>query len=294
MKIKHLSFCFAVIAVCASVLFIACSKSTSSGGGTTSGSGTQSISLFMTDGPGMYNHVYLDIKSISVLVDTSTNTRRHDGDDWDRFGARNGKPDSSFVWDSLGVKAGVYDLLQLRNGVDTLLATSNIAAGSVRLIRINLGTNNSVMKDSVTYPLQIPVGAPTYILVKLMGNEWEHFAVNSSRLWIDFDIMRSIVFYNNTHYLFPFIRTFIVSKTGSISGRILPEDALPEAVSIFGSSDTSYALPNREGNFKVRGLKDGTYRVHISAANGYRDTTINNVIISNASNVSISTVMLHK
>ena len=192
------------------------------------------------------------------------------------------------------MKAGVYDLLQLRNGVDTLLATSNIAAGSVRLIRINLGTNNSVMKDSVTYPLQIPAGASTYILVKLMGNEWEHFAVNASRLWIDFDIMRSIVFYNNAYYLFPFIRTFVVSNTGSIAGRILPEVAWPEAVSIYGSSDTAYALPNRDGNFKTRGLKDGTYSVHITAASGYRDTTITNVKISNASNVSIGTITLHQ
>lgn len=293
MKTKHLFFSFAVMAVCASVLFVACSKNMSSEG-TASSTGTQSVSLFMTDGPGVYNHVYLDIKSISVLVDTSSNTRMHDGDDWDRFGSRNSKPDSSFVWDSLNVKAGVYDLLQLRNGVDTLLATSNIAAGSVRLIRINLGTNNSVMKDSVSYPLQIPAGAPSYILVKLMGNEWEHFAVNSSRLWIDFDIMRSIVLYNNVYYLHPFIRTFVVSKTGSIAGRIMPEVAWPEAVSIYGSSDTAYALPNRDGNFETRGLKDGTYSVHITAASGYRDTTISNVTISNASNISIGTITLHQ
>jgi hypothetical protein len=293
MKIKHLFFNFAVMAVSASVLFIACSKNMSSEG-TVSGSGTQSVSLFMTDGPGVYNHVYLDIKSISVLVDTSTNTRRHDGSNWDYIGTRHSRPDSSFVWDSLNVKAGLYDLLQLRNGVDTLLATSTIAAGSIRLIRINLGTNNYLVKDSVSHPLHIPTGATTYILMKLMGDEWEHFAVNSSRLWLDFDITRSIISFNNDYYLYPFIKTFVVNKTGSISGRILPEDALPESVSIYGNSDTAYALPNWEGNFKVRGLKDGTYRVHISAASGYRDTTINNVIISNAGNVTIGTMTLHK
>lgn len=291
MKIKSLFLGIGVMAISVSVLFVACKKNMSS---ETTSSGTQSVSLFMTDGPGIFNHVYLDIKSISVLVDTSSNTRRHDGSNWDYIGSRNSRPDSSFVWDSLNVNPGIYDLLQLRNGVDTLLATSTIAAGNVRLIRINLGSNSSVVKDSVSYPLQIPTGAPSYILVKLTGSEWEHFGVNSSRLWLDFDIMRSIILYNNAYYLYPFINAFVVSKTGSIAGKILPADALPEAVSIFGSSDTSYALPNREGNFKVRGLKDGTYRVHISAANGYRDTTINNVIISNASNVTINTVTLHK
>ena len=48
----------------------------------------------------------------------------------------------------------------------------------------------------------------------------------------------------------------------------MPEIAWPEAVSIYGSSDTAYALPSRDGNFKIRLLKDGTYSVHIVAASG--------------------------
>jgi hypothetical protein len=200
MKRKHLFIGIAFVAVAASVLIVACSKNSSMTGTPSGGSGTQNVSLYMTDGPGEYDHVYLDIKSISVLVDTSSNTRAHDGWNWIGLGARNGNPGSWYVWDTLSAKEETSDLLQLRNGVDTLLATANIAAGSVRLIRIDLGTNNSVVRDSVTYPLHLPAGAPSYILVELKGNEWQRYAANSFRLWIDFDVMRSIVFYNNTLY----------------------------------------------------------------------------------------------
>lgn len=292
MKKQHLLISAAFMVVTASALFTACSKSTSADATTP---GTQNVSLYMTDGPGAFISVKLDVKSVDVLIDTSTNTRRHDSCDFDRLGRPNQSPDSFFVWNSLNITAGVYDLLQLRNGVDTLLAQTNIKAGSIRLIKITLGTNNSVTtSDSVTHTVQIPAGAPSYILVKLMGNEWEHFASNSYRLWIDFDIARSIIQYNGVFYLTPFMKSFVVSQSGSIAGSILPRDAWPEMVKVISSSDTAYALPNRDGFFKVRGLKDGTYSVNYSASNGYKDTTINNIVITNAANVSIANVTLHK
>ena len=292
MKKQHLLFSAALMVISSAVLFTACSKSTSADSATP---GTQNVSLFMADGPGAFLNVKLDIKSVDVLIDTSSNTRRHDSCDYDRLGRPTQAPDSFFVWNSLNITAGVYDLLQLRNGVDTLLSQSNIKAGSIRLIKITLGTNNSVTtNDSVVHAVQIPAGAPSYILVKLMGNEWEHFASNSYRLWIDFDVARSIIWYNGVYYLTPFITPFVVSQTGSIAGSVSPKDAWPEMVKIVSSSDTAYALPNRDGFFKIRGLKNGTYSVNFSGANGYKDTTVNNIVISNAANVSIPNITLHK
>lgn len=305
MKSKKTIFNLALLAATASFLMIACSKNNSAD--TSAPTATQqSVSLFLTDGPGAFNNVFLDIASVEVLVDTSKNTRRNDGCNWDSFGRKDKKPDSSFVWNNLNVKAGVYDLLQLRNGVDTLLATANITKGSVRLIRINLGTNNSIIKDSITYPLNFLPNAPSYIIIKLNGNEWEHTSINASRLWLDFDVAKSIIFYNNTYYLVPFLRNFIPSQTGTIWGNVSPRDAFPEVVQVFSLTDTALALPNRDGNFKVRGLKDGTYSVWIHSlrtdsasiaipsSNLYKDTTITNVVISNASNISIGNIILHK
>ncbi len=284
-------FSVAIAAISVSTLFVACSKSNSAD----APAGTQNVSLLLTDGPGFYNNVYLDIQSVSVLVDTSTNTRKHDGCNWDIIGGGGPKPDSSLIWESLGVTAGVYDILQLRNGVDTVLAASNIRAGSIRLIKITLGTGNYVVKDSVKYSLKLPTGAPNYILVKLRGDEFEHFTTNGYRLWLDFDVQRSIIQYGTTFYLSPFINAFIVSKSGTVAGSVAPNDAWPEIVTVYNSTDTAYAIANRLGGlFKIRGLKDGTYSANFHASNGYKDTTISKITISNANSVNLGTITLHK
>ncbi len=291
MKNKHLLFSVAVVAISMSWLFTACNKSESA----SVPSGQQSTTLYMTDAPGIFDKVFLDIKSVEVLVDTSKNTRSHDGCDWDGLGRRDRQPDSAFVWQNLNATAGVYNLLQLKNGVDTLLASANIKAGSIRLIRIDLGTNNSLVKDSVTYPLNLVPGLPSYVLIKLTGNEWERTSNSSVRLWLDFDVQRSIVqLHAGAFYLSPVIHAFVVSKSGTVVGTVLPRDAWPEIVSLYNSTDTAYAITNRDGMFMIRGLKDGTYSAFFNASNGYKDTTITNITISNASKVSLGGITLHK
>jgi hypothetical protein len=292
MKKNQLMQVLAVTAISLSAIIASCSKDQSAGASASTDS--QNVSMFLTDGPGLFNAVNLDISSLEVLVDTSTNTRRHDGCDWDHIGDHGPKPDSSLVWQNLGISAGIYDILSLRNGIDTLLVQANIPKGSIRLIRINLGTNSTVTKDSVTYPLQIPPGAPAYILIKLRGDEWENYSHNHFRLWLDFDIQRSIIQVSSTtFYLRPFINCFIDKNTGSIHGVVLPHDART-LVTVSSATDTAYAIPGRDGEFKVRGLKDGNYSALIHSFNGYKDTTITNIVIQNASKVNEGIIMLHK
>jgi len=57
MKSKQLFFNAALMAVTASILFVACSKSTSTDVNAPAAT-QQSVSLFLTDGPGVFNNVY--------------------------------------------------------------------------------------------------------------------------------------------------------------------------------------------------------------------------------------------
>ncbi|MES2775886.1 MAG: DUF4382 domain-containing protein [Bacteroidota bacterium] len=289
MKNKHIQKMFVATMLFAAI-FTACQKEITENRDTS----TQNVSLYLTDGPGLFDNVFLDIQRVEVLVDTSDNTRRHDTCDWDRIGRHGPRPDSSLVWRNLGLQPAVYDVLALRNGVDTLLASANIPRGDIRLIRIDLGTNNSVVLDSVTYPLLIPPGADGFILVKLRGGEWEEFGNRRHRLWLDFDVQRSIVrIDSNTFYLRPVLSHFIDSKTGSIEGKIAPKEA--RAVITAGSvTDTAYAITGKGGEFKIRGLQNGTYSVSIKAYNGYKDSTISNIVISNSKKEKIGTITLHK
>lgn len=256
--------------------------------------GSQSVSLYLTDAPGVFDNVLIDIKSVWLLVDTSKDTRKKDTCDWDRIGrSRNEKNDSSLVWQNLGVNPGVYDILKLRNGVDTLLATATVPKGAIRLIKIELGTTHTLVKDSVAYPLNIPLNEKNYILVKLKGHEWEEFLPNRSRLWLDFDVSRSIIEKNGQFYLKPVIKFFTVKATASVSGKVTPKEA-QAVITVFNSKDTAYALPNHDGHFKVRGLSDGTYSVFVNASNGYMDTTITNVVVSKTREAQLGLITLKK
>jgi hypothetical protein len=254
----------------------------------------QNLSLYLTDGPGLFNNVFIDIRSVKVLVDTSSNTRRHDGEDWDRRGADDQKKDTSFVWENLNIKPGVYDILKFRNGADTLLAAQGITKGSIRLIKIEIGTANSIVKDSVTYPVNLPTNVPNYILIKLEGSECEEYLPGKNRLWLDFDITRSIVLESNgKYYLRAVFHYFATGKSGSIAGKVGPMEAAPLVVA-FNGTDTSYAIPDKEGYFKIRGLKDGNYTVYINASNGYFGKVLNGQQVKAPAETSVGTIILQK
>lgn len=284
----------AALAVVTAIMFYACSKDKSAS--SILPPDQQNLSLYLSDGPSLFDKVLLDIRSVEVLVDTCAAMPGHH-DDYDDDD--NHHPDSlnhsCAAWDTLTITPGIYNLLQLRNGVDTLLAQGNIPKGKVRKIRIDLGTNNSLVKDSVSYPLHLPPGAPSYVLLNLRGDECREYKPNHLHLWLDFDIARSVIRLNNGQfYLKPVFHFYTISTTGSIEGQVIPREAMP-VISVYNSTDTLYAIPWYEGGgFKVRGLSDGTYTVFVNASNGYMDTTINNVTVTAGKETKLGTIALHK
>jgi hypothetical protein len=291
MKTRKLLSFASIMAIAVTLFVTACNKSTS----VESATGQQSLALYLTDGPGLFDKVLVDIKSIKVLVDTSKNTRNQDSCNWNRIGMDDHKKDAAFVWHDLSIKAGIYDLLQLRNGTDTLLSESNITKGSIRLIKIEIGTNNSVMKDSIIYPVSIPAGAPNYVLIATQGHEYDEYLPGKNRLWLDFDVARSIVQERNgVFYLRPVFHFFTKRTSASIVGKIIPQKDAKAVVTIYNNTDTAYALPTPEGYFCVRGLKDGNYSVYINATAPYLDSTIRNVVVTAPKETSVGFITLRK
>ncbi len=291
MKTRNILSFAAMLAFVFAIVATSCNRSSSA----VQPAGQQSLALYLTDGPGLFDSVLIDIQSIKVFVDTSTNTRVHDSCDWNRRGADEHIKDTSFIWVDLGVKAGIYDLLQLRNGVDSLIAASTFPKGAIRMIKITIGTNNTLVKNSVHYPITIPAGAPNYVLITTRGDEYDEFLPGRSRLWLDFDVARSIVqTRNGSFYLRPVFHFFTIKATASIVGQITPQRDAQAVLTIYNSTDTAYALPSPNGNFAVRGLKDGTYSVFVNSTRPYLDTTINNVIVAAPKQTSLGVITLHK
>lgn len=259
--------------------------------------GQQRVNLMLTDDPGLFDKVFLDIQKVEVLVDTCKNDKDDDRwDDRDRCGwweDRRDNDDECEVWDSLGIRAGVYDVLALRNGLDTSLATGNIRKGRIEKIRITLGTSNSLVKDSVSYPLR-SVNGQVKIVIKVRHNEWDEVTPDNLQLWLDFDVQRSIIQVNRgTFILKPVIHVWTVRQTGAVAGKVLPKDA-QSVITVYNNLDSLYAIPGRDGEFKVRGLKVGTYSVYVNAGNGYRDTTIADVKVERGKETKVATITVKK
>jgi hypothetical protein len=269
------------------IIFYACNKENSVNNSAVP-AGKQNLTLFMTDGPGYFDKVLVDIRSVKVLVDTCSKKDR-DGH-WDDHHDR----DTCDVWDSLSIHPGVYDLFTLRNGTDTLLAGGNVPAGKIIVIKIELGTHNSLVKDSVTYPLLLPPGTSPFIYITLRGDEWDEYLPGRLQLWMDFDISRSVIrVRDNMFYLRPFIKIFTHKASGEIEGRVLPKQAFT-VITATSSNDTAYALPGWDGEYKMRGLKPGTYSVFFNASNGYKDTTITGVNVMLGKDTQLGTITLKK
>jgi hypothetical protein len=193
----------------------------------------------------------------------------------DRFAANDSDKDDHLKnrdefgeWIDLKYTPGVIDLLTLRNGVETKLGEANIAAGTVRKVRITLGTNNSVVKDSVTYPLGLINPTHNYLYVRLFNEHRQRGTNDNTKTWVDFDIAKSIVEVNGAFFLKPVLRPFCDKNFAAVEGKVLPGGIKATVSFSDGAGFNAVALPGPGGEFKVRGLNEGNYTVTY-AADGY-------------------------
>jgi Domain of unknown function (DUF4382) len=164
MKTTTISFLSVLAAVLISV--VACQKDSNS-------DSTTNLQIHLTDNPFNATEVNVDIREIKVNLN-----------------------DDSTGWVSLNTNAGIYNLLALQNGVDTLLATGTIPTGTLKEVRFVLGNDNSIKIGTVTYPLTIPSGSESGLKIKL--NKKLNASIDS--LLIDFDAALSIMVTGNGEY----------------------------------------------------------------------------------------------
>jgi len=275
------------------VLFItACKKETSSSNNDTS---AKKLSVYLTDDPCNFDSVFIDIRYAEVKIDTSAEHMHDDhyGDDDDDGDDDHEHHDRYGKWDTLTIRSGVYNVMQLRNGIDTLLGTANLPAGKIRKIRLTLGTNNSVVVNGVSHPLNLLPGTNNYAYVKLHDEDHDDITPTQSSLWLDFDVCQSIRSYNGQYYLKPILKPFGINHYGSIEGKILPA-AAHAFVQAHNATDSATAMPDRDGEYKIRGLREGAYNLTFRGSNGYRDTTITNVLVHNGQETHAPTITLHQ
>jgi hypothetical protein len=144
-----------LLAITISGLLTACNKD----------SENSKLEVRLTDAPAIFDEVNIDLINVNVNLRKDTAS-----------------------WINMETNAGVYNLLGLQNGTDTLIASATLPGDAVQEIRFVLGSNNSVKVGGVDFPLVIPSGAESGLKLKINKE------LNSplETLIIDFDAALSI------------------------------------------------------------------------------------------------------
>lgn len=255
-----------VLIIILAILLDSCKKSDSgSGAGSGSPYSTASYQVRMTDTPGNYEAVNIDLKAVAVT----------------------GKNNNEVF---LNVNAGMYNLLNYANGTDTLIASGNIDAGSVSQIRLILGPNSYIVENGDTFPLSTPSAEQSGLKIQV------HHDVQAGVKYLvllDFDANQSIVKTGNGSYkLKPVIRSVEKAISGSIKGSIMPASALASVTATNTADNTSFStVTDLQGRFLVMGVPNGTYDVRIKPLTG-TELIVKNVTVVNGKVTDMGTVNL--
>lgn len=286
----------ALAGVAAVLVFFACNKSNSSNSNPNIPKGQSQVSMYMMDGPINFYKVLVDIRQVAVEIDTATTQSSSDEDDqWDDnyCGYHRTTSNKSVIWDTLSITPGVYNLLDLRNGTDTLLASGLYPTGKILKIRITLGSDNTVYTDSATYsPLEV-FGSNPYFTINVSRTNVDNVSNNDFKIWLDFNLAKSIYFWSGTYYLKPYFEVFNDMMSSKVKGTVLPPGA-GELVMGVNGTDTIYAIPFWSGNYQFRNVAAGTWSFTFKGMNGYQDTTISSITVDSTKTVTLPTITLHK
>jgi hypothetical protein len=277
---KNLIRFTAVALLITSFILYSCQKEANGGNAATDINKPHGVTIYLTDHQTpVFDSVFIDLQKLEVKLEDET------------------LPNGG--WINLSIRAGVYNILRFRNGLDTLFATGTLPNARVRKIRLTLGTQNSVMKEGIRSALRLHDN-DREVIADLSAASFEITSAGQVLFWIDFDASRSIQVdnsgsgNNNGYRLKSHIRIFTSSNSGEIEGRVLPRAADALVMAINGTDTTSAIPEDDDGEFKIVGLNAGTYKVFIDGQNGFNDTTINNVIVRNKEDTHLPSITLHQ
>ncbi|MCW3808041.1 DUF4382 domain-containing protein [Plebeiibacterium marinum] len=234
--------------------------------------GNAKFSLRLTDAPGDFEEVLIDVQEVKV-----------------HFQAE-GEEDGEWVTLS-GVNAQVYNLLDFTNGVDVLLAETEMPVGLISQIRLVLGDNNQVKVNGEYYDIKTPSAQQSGLKLNVHA---ELVAGVTYRMWLDFDAGRSIVKKGNGGFsLKPVIRTFTEATSGAITGVVDPVEVAPYVGAVTSENDTigTYADPET-GYFLIRALAAGDYKVVFLPGDesGYLKKEVEGVVVTTGTVTDMETV----
>jgi Domain of unknown function (DUF4382) len=140
---------------------------------------TAPIQILLTDKPATYDSVKVHIVGMQVQINHDT-----------------------AAWLSIHTKDSIYNLLDLQNGLSTVIAQDTVPAGVLQQVRFILGSDNTVVVNGVSYPLETPSADDSGLKVKI----GRVLAETLNTFTLDFDATLSIQEQNGSYKLHPVIQ----------------------------------------------------------------------------------------
>ena len=236
--------------------------------------GNARLQVYLTDDPGDYEAVYIDVKDVQINV----------------------AGDSSNGWQSLkNVNAAVYDVLKLVNDDDTLLADANIPSGKLHQMRLVLGTENYVKIEGTSQLIKLETPSAQQSGLKLNIQQDVQDGILYT-ITLDFDVAKSIVKTGNNKYILkPTIRTILNAAGGSIKGVVMPKTFQSAVYAVQGVDTVASTYTDSDGGYLLRGLAAGTYGVFYKPSDvTYKDSLRTNINVLVNTITKIDTTFLHQ
>ena len=230
--------------------------------------GNARLVVKLTDAPADYQEVNIDIQSVEVNA------------------SQNGSG-----WSSLDTNTGVYNLLDLTNGLSVVLADAEIPAGYISQLRLVLGDANTLKMDDMVHDLSTPSAQQSGL--KLQINTTLTAGITYEIL-LDFDAARSVVESGNSgkYNLKPVIRAIAEAQDGAISGIVLPVEATPVVYAIQGQDTITSTYTENDGAFLLQGLDAGSYTVGIEPSSGYEKQSLLDIMVAIGEVSDVGTIQL--
>ncbi len=233
-----------------------------------------SLRVLLTDAPGNYEAVYIDIQNVRI---------HHSSD----------AEDGESGWIDINTEPMIVDLLELTNGKFEILGETDLEPGRYNQLRLILGDRNEVVIDGETHDLSTPSaqqsGLKLQINADIEGGEMY-------TLLLDFDASRSIVKAGNSgrYNLKPVIRTARLEQSGAIEGTIEPAGIEPWVYAIAGEDTLAGTRAGANGDFLMIGLLTGSYQVSVVPSTNDENSpvVVSNVQVTAPDTTSIGTITL--
>ncbi|WP_421891390.1 DUF4382 domain-containing protein [Marinoscillum sp.] len=256
--------------------------------------GTAAMRVVLVDDPAAFDAVLIDVIGLEYKYESDTSSDDGQDDDTDNEDGTDDE-DSENHWVTVEIEPMVFDLLELNNGNEALLADIDIPEGELKEVRLILGENNHLVIEGDTLELKVPSGSSSGLKIKIDADIEEG---NEYKLVLDFDAARSIVKAGNSgkYNLKPVIHATLVEEEdefGAIEGVIWP-DTVSSVVYVIHDEDSVSTIPEETGYFLIELLEEGDYEVVAvpEENSGFSVTTMTGVNVMDGAVSNIDTLTL--